>query len=64
MERKFCWPWSHEWPIWRDLKATDVEVFADGDMKRGEPPIRRVIEITQQRRCERCGKLQLRKVKA
>lgn len=54
--RPFCWPWSHNWPRWRDLRSRELDMY-EGE---GEQSI----EITQQRRCERCGRLQLRKVKA
>lgn len=49
-----CWPWTHKYTVWTDThtvtksRCSDNTVLAHG--------------VVQERRCQLCGKLQLRTV--
>lgn len=47
-----CWPWSHEWSRWEDVR--EISRSFKGVVFR--------IGIEQERRCKKCNKLQLHAV--
>lgn len=65
-DKKSCWPWSHVWTKWADkqwnkllrsrLSMRTTTSTADDDEVG--------LECVQERRCERCGMLQLRQEQA
>lgn len=50
-----CWPWAHQWQRWIDIDHGKVVTY--DDKVKGQ-------FITQERRCNRCEKVQLRIAKS
>lgn len=61
-----CWPWNHAWPKWTDKQWSTLvrskPLFATTTSTADEPS-EVGIECVQERRCGRCGMLQLRSEK-
>jgi hypothetical protein len=53
-----CWPWSHKWTKWepREMNAIQHPVFRNG-------PSVEVTMFWQERRCERCGRIEQEKLR-
>ena len=62
-EKTSCWPWAHAWSKWSDKSwsklVRDRALFATTTSTADEPA-EVGIECIQERRCARCGMLQLR----
>lgn len=50
---KACWPWSHDWSKWTDTNELTLS------RQNGTTAY---VFIIQERRCEKCGELQSRRV--
>lgn len=59
-----CWPWQHEWPKWTDKQwsklVRDRPLFAT-TTSTADDPAEVGLECVQERRCQRCGMLKMRR---
>jgi hypothetical protein len=59
---KNCWPWNHQWSKWKDIQSKEVQrKYTDAETFKESSPQIVGHFIEQERRCERCGMVQLRR---
>ena len=51
--RQWCWPFRHDWAKWHDTERVQKEVERNGKM------LVQNTGVVQERRCQRCGQVQL-----